>query len=153
MVIPVARKVWQPIWVAIPAGFGPPIDHLERPPAHASDAPRARHSWRAPPGKRALLVLADPGRLDVGVKVRLERVVHRHLVVLAALLVQPEPPALALGEVVLDPHPERRADPRKAVDQDADQRPIAQPDQAVGGDALEELARLFRARGSACGRG
>jgi hypothetical protein len=39
------------------------------------------------------------GSSDVLIEVRLEAVVHRHLVVLAALLVQPEPPALALGEV------------------------------------------------------
>ena len=70
--------------------------------------------------------------------------VHRHLVVLAALLVQPEPPALALGEVVLDPHRKRRADPREAVDQDADERPIAKADQAVCRDALEQLMRFLR---------
>ena len=71
---------------------------------------------------------------------------HRHLVVLAAFLVEAEPPALALGEVVLDPHRKRGADPREAVDQHADQRAIAQANQAVGGDALEQLARFFWAR-------
>ena len=69
---------------------------------------------------------------------------HRHLVVLAALLVQPEPPALALGEVVLNPHRKRRADAREAVDQDADERPIAKADQAVCRDALKQLMRFLR---------
>ena len=81
--------------------------------------------------KRALFVLADPCRANVLVEVRLEAMVHRHLVVLTALLVQAKPPALALGEVVLDPHGERRADTRKAVDQHTDERPIAKADQAV----------------------
>ena len=44
----------------------------------------------------------------------------------------------SLGEVILDPHRKRRVDPGEAVDQDPDQRPIAQPHQAARGEALEQ---------------
>jgi hypothetical protein len=37
-----------------------------------------------------------------------------HLVALAAFLMQPKPPALAMLEVVADPHGYRRSDPREA---------------------------------------
>jgi hypothetical protein len=96
------------------------------------------------PKERPFGLLRDPCRPNVLVKVSLEAVVHRHLVVFAALLVEPEPPTLALGEVVLDPHRQRRADPGKTVDQNTDERTIAQPDQAVCGDALKERPRLLR---------
>ena len=131
--IPVARKVWQPILVVIPAAL-------------ARRCTIAKASLRSKGRSDRILVLpfdarnsgplgspVDPGGLDIGVEVLLEGVVHRHLVMLAALLVQPEPPALALGEVVLDPHRNRRADPRKAVDQHPDQCPIAQADRVSVG--------------------
>jgi hypothetical protein len=57
---------------------------------------------------------------------------------------EPEPPALALGEVVLDTHLERRADAGKAVNEDTDEGPIAKADQVVRRDALEQLASFLR---------
>src|SRR4051812_44845659 len=66
----------------------------------------------------------DPRRLDVTVKVSFKGVVHWHRMLLAALLVRPEPPALTLREVVRHPHGQGGADPGEAVDEDADQRPV-----------------------------
>jgi hypothetical protein len=39
-------------------------------------------------------------RPGVGIEILLQRVVHRHLMVLATFLMEPEPPALALRKVV-----------------------------------------------------
>jgi hypothetical protein len=56
------------------------------------------------PETAGLFVLRKAGRFNVGVEILLKDVVHRHFVVLAALLVQPEPPALVLGEIVFNAH-------------------------------------------------
>jgi len=52
------------------------------------------------------------------------------------------PAALSLGEVVLDLHAEYRVDAGEAIDHDADQRAVAQPDQRIGRDGVEQGARL-----------
>jgi hypothetical protein len=111
MVIPVARKVWQPILVVSSACLTHRriISKAFRRSSGRSDSRPVFPERR--PEQLAFFVVGDPGRLEVG----LEAVVDGHLVVLAALLVQPQPPALALREIVLDPHGERRADPGKAV--------------------------------------
>jgi hypothetical protein len=51
---------------------------------------------------------------------------RRHLVTLASFLLQPDPPALAVGEVVFDAHRDDGADAREGLDHDADQRTAAQ---------------------------
>ena len=48
--------------------------------------------------------------------VTLGPVVGRHVVPPAAFLVQPQPPAQPLPELVLPPHPGGRTHPREAVD-------------------------------------
>src|SRR5258707_1249543 len=53
-------------------------------------------------------------------------VVRRHLVAFAALLLQPHPPALAVGKIVFDAHGNGGADAREGIDHDADQRAVAQ---------------------------
>ena len=65
-------------------------------------------------------VIADAGRGEVVVDVGLELVVRRHLVALAAFLVQPHPPALALGVIVLDLHRDGGADVGEGIGHDAD---------------------------------
>ena len=62
---------------------------------------------------------------------------------LAAFLVQPDPPALAPWEVVLDAHGDDGADAGEGEGHHADQRPVAQPDHDRGVDAVQKLARLF----------
>jgi hypothetical protein len=53
-------------------------------------------------------------------------VVRRHFVLLAAFFVQPHPPAFALRIIVLDIHVQRRRDARERVDQERNQRAVAQ---------------------------
>ncbi len=69
--------------------------------------------------------------------------VRRHLVALAAFLVQPHPPALALGVVVLDLHGDHGADPGEGVGHDADQRAVAQADEGRAVDAFDQPAGLL----------
>ena len=68
---------------------------------------------------------------DVGVEIVFQQVVRRHFVLLAAFLVQPHPPAFALRIVVLDVHVQRRRDAGEGVDQQRDQRPVAQARRSV----------------------
>jgi hypothetical protein len=49
-----------------------------------------------------LAPITDPGRGQIFVEKLLEFVMRGHLVALAALLVQPHPPALAVRKIVLD---------------------------------------------------
>ena len=92
--IPVARKVWQPIWVAIPAALCPPVDHREGITAIQGTLQRTPIFGERRPKKRLLFVLSDPSRSNVLVKVFLEGVVHRHLVVFATLCATPPAPIL-----------------------------------------------------------
>jgi hypothetical protein len=85
---------------------------------------------------------ANPGGPDVLIEEGFELVVRRHLVLLAAFLVEADPPALAVGEVVLDPHGDDSADASEGVGHDADQRAIAQAEQGRGVDAFDQGAGL-----------
>ena len=99
--------------------------------------------------ERSFPVLGDAGRLDVLVEVAVQIVVGRHRVLLAALLMQPDPAAAPLHKVVLDPHRNRGADAGKGVDHQADQRPIAQAGQGIGVDRIEQCPRLVGPRAPA----
>ena len=68
----------------------------------------------------------------------------RHLVLLAALLAQPQPKPAVLHEDVLDPHGQRRPDPPEGEHHERDQRPVAQPDRRGDVDAVEQRPRLGR---------
>lgn len=50
------------------------------------------------------------GRVDIDVQVGFQRMIRRHLVVLAAFLVQPDPAALALRVEIFDAHLRHRTD-------------------------------------------
>ena len=120
-VIPVARNVWQARRRRQPRRHRPPLDHRQHhPPPRRSTAqpPRTVHALEE---RRPGIVEAARG--DVRLERLLGPVVGRHVVALAALLVQPQPAPHALPEVVLAPHPHRRAHPREAVDQDAQESP------------------------------
>jgi hypothetical protein len=90
-----------------------------------------------------LAVVADAGGLDVGVQVRFEIMMRRHLMTLAAFLMQTDPPALALGIVVLDAQGDSRADAGKGERHHRDQRTIAEANQGRRVDAVQQLAGLF----------
>jgi len=91
----------------------------------------------------SLAGITETGRLYIGVEIGFEVVVRRHLMPLAAFLMQADPPALALGVVVLDVHGDDSADAGEGEGHDADQRPVAQPDHGRGVDAVQQPARLF----------
>ena len=113
--MPVARNVWQHVVAGNPAAAARrliiasttrrPSGRPLSPPARPVDALK----------QRRLRVVVDAA----GGQIRLDRllgpVVRRHVVALAALLVQPQPPSSPLPEVVLTAHPHGRAHPREAV--------------------------------------
>ena len=70
----------------------------------------------------AFALIAKAGGLYIGMKVGFERVMRRHLMLLAAFLMQTDPPALALGIIVLDAHGDGRADAGKGEGHHRDQR-------------------------------
>ena len=72
--------------------------------------------------------------------------VRGDFVTLAALLVEAKPPALPLRVEVLDAHVGDGADAAEGVDHDGDERAIAQADEGLRLDRLEEAARLGAAQ-------
>lgn len=68
----------------------------------------------------------------------------RHVVELAAFLVEAAPQATALHVHVLQLHTRHRADASERVDHRADDRPIAPADDGVGLDRGDEIAHLLR---------
>jgi hypothetical protein len=90
-------------------------------PAVGVPAPPVQAAKQRPP-----LLAGGAGLVQVGVEEPLRLVVGRHLVVLATLLVQPQPPALALLVVVLHAHPQHGPDPGEAVHHDANLGAVAQ---------------------------
>ena len=83
----------------------------------------------AVPEKRPAQVLGNASGSEVRVEVQLQVVMTGNYMLLAALLVQPDPAAAPLHEVVPDPHSQDGADAGEGVDHGADQRPVAQTNQ------------------------
>jgi hypothetical protein len=76
-----------------------------------------------------LVLIDDAGSVQILAEKLLELVMRRHLVALAAFLLQPHPPALAVDKVVVDLHRNDGADAREGVGHDADHRAVAQADE------------------------
>jgi hypothetical protein len=72
--------------------------------------------------------VTDAGRVDVGVEIRFEIMMHRHFVALAAFFMQTEPPPFAPGTIVLDAHGDDGADAGKGESHRRNHRSIEQPD-------------------------
>jgi hypothetical protein len=94
---------------SMPAFLGAPADH-----APDVDAVHRQRRQRAavPIGgaeQGSALRAEQPGRMHVGVEIGFEIVMRRHLVDLAAFFVEAQPPALAVGEIILDAHADGRA--------------------------------------------
>jgi hypothetical protein len=89
-------------------------------------------------------VLGDAGGRDVLLKVAVEIVVRRHLVLLATFFVKPDPAAPPSYKVILDPHGNYRPHAGEGVDHQADERPVAQAGKGSGVDCIEQGARLIR---------
>jgi hypothetical protein len=66
-----------------------------------------------------------------------------HLMPLAAFFMQPHPPTLALGIIVLDAHGDDGADTGESKRHGANERPIAQPDNRRCVDAVQKFPRLI----------
>ena len=108
----------------------------KRSPPNHSVGLRSRH-W--PPG-RLFLVEGLKERL-VWLKTRffqilghviLGLVVHRHLVMFAALFKQPEPAPAPIFVKIRNLHPKNGRNPRKRKEHDADQGPVPQTLQGIG---------------------
>jgi len=89
------------------------------------------------------LVAGEPGVGEIGVHVGFEQVMGGHVMALAAFFVEPHPRAPSLDVVVGDSHADRRGDAGEGVDQQGNERPVAQPDRCRDIDAVEKLARLI----------
>ena len=74
---------------------------------------------------RGALPASDFRGLDIGVEVGFESMVRRHFMALAAFLMQAHPPALALGDIILDAHGDDRTDAREGESHHRDQRAVA----------------------------
>jgi hypothetical protein len=126
-----------------PRSDGPALDHVEG----AALVESRRSELAAAPGdaakERPLLVTRDTRRGEVGIDLGLGIVMGGQLVKLPHLLVEPEPPTLAVLVVVRDPHVDDGADPGKGVNHDADERPVAQTDHGVGLDRVEKCSGLL----------
>ena len=89
--------------------------------------------------KQGALVLArEAGGADVFVEEGFELVVGRHFVALAAFFVEADPPALAIGEVVLDLHGDDGTDAGERVGHHPDQGAVAQAHDGRSIDAVEQ---------------
>ena len=112
--------------------------------------------WRGGAEERPLVIDGDAGGRDVLVEIFLQGMVGGHVVLLAAFLLEAEPPAFALGVVVLDAHGDDGSDAGEGEEHRPDQGPVAEADK-VGhpgvlvrwlgrsitrdGDALQEPER------------
>src|SRR5271166_1844416 len=74
----------------------------------------------------AIVIARDVGSLDVLVEQMIEIMMAGNIMLLATLLVKPDPAAPALHEIIRDLHLNDGADTGKAVDHDADESAIAQ---------------------------
>lgn len=80
---------------------------------------------------------------EVRVHVLLKHVVNGDLFALAAFLPQSHRPLLALRVVVADVHGECSADPGEGIRHQADKCTVAQADETIGRDAVDELRDLL----------
>jgi hypothetical protein len=76
-----------------------------------------------------LAAVPEARRIEIFIKELLKFVVRRHLMALAAFLMQAQPPALAARKVILDLHRDDGADAGEALDYNADQRLVPQADE------------------------
>jgi hypothetical protein len=98
--MPVARNTWQPSLTLNPASARAPADH-----AVGIDAVHrlvGQHAGLADRGAEEGGLGVLPDGSEIFIDELLELVMRRHLVALGAFFVQPQPPALAAGVVVLD---------------------------------------------------
>lgn len=100
-----------------------------------------------------LFLVANAGSGNISVHIGLGVVVGRHVVALAALLVKAEPPAFAVLVVIIDLHTHDGAHAGEGVAHQADNGAIAQADDRIRLDGIEQSPGLVRfERGSLAAR-
>lgn len=82
-------------------------------------------------------------RFEVGVEMFLRMVMHGNFQALSSLLVQAQPPALAILIIILGPEFDHGPDATKAVYHDGDEGAITEPIDRVRGDGIKQPPRLF----------
>jgi hypothetical protein len=90
----------------------------------------------------ALAVFRETGGVDIRAQRFSQRVMARHVVFLAAFLMQPNGPAGTARPQILDLHIQRRANPRERVGEGGDQRPVPHIAQRHVRDRGEQLSPL-----------
>jgi hypothetical protein len=141
--IPVARNEWLPIGAMMPADHAPGVDPVHGVAGGFTGATARRAE------ERAFVVTGDPSHPDVFVEEGFELVVCRHFVALAAFFVEADPPALSVGDVILDPHGDDGADTGERIGHDPDQGAVAQANEGRDVYALDQA----RALGQSCAQG
>jgi hypothetical protein len=126
--------------------------HRNGAPADHAPGVRLRH-WlfeqrgRVVAGRRAekiaLAILGNAGGVNVGAQFLGERMMARHLMMLAAFLVQPQLPAGAFRSEILDLHLQRRIYAREGIGEGGDECPVAPITQRVGRNGVDKLAPFF----------
>ena len=131
-VMPVARKLWQ----QVPSGRG--NLRAQRPlpsPASSLRVSRRSVSWpcRSTERKRGTATVANAACCGhIRIEVFIEPVVSGHFMEFSALLVQANPPAFAIGVIVVDIHAKHCRDASEAEDHRRNERPIAKADDGRG---------------------
>jgi len=100
--MPVARKVWQPIAIAITALEARRRTMRQRSPRNIGLTESCAAFPITERNKRPLTVVRNTSRLDVGVQIFFELVVARHLVELTAFFMQTQPLEFFLRVVILN---------------------------------------------------
>jgi hypothetical protein len=122
--------------------LGPALHHRVRVRLRQWPVAELSRAARNGPEQRPFRFIRDAGAVEIRVQVRLERMVTRHLVPLAALLMQahPQPPLLHIH--VVDPHRDGGPNPRERKHHQRDQRAVTQAGRRRHIDAVEQLPRL-----------
>ena len=107
--MPVARKVWQPIFTRVKVHRAP-LDHA--PGVHPVHQFLSQRAGTAGGGAEegSFTCVADSGGLCIRTEISFQVMMRRHFVTLATFLVQPDAPALAIRVVVSHAHGDDGAD-------------------------------------------
>jgi hypothetical protein len=89
-----------------------------------------------------LLIVADTGSCDPSVKIFVQAVMAGHLMPFAAFLMEPEPGAATLLEIVLNPEGDDRTNGGKGVAHQPEQGTVTEADEFAGIDRFQQLAHL-----------
>ena len=94
--IPVARNVWQHVDAGSPAAAARRLNHRQHGPAHERPTAQPARPVDALKQRRLRVVVVEARGVEIRLDGLLGPVVGRHVVALAALLVQPQPAPHAL---------------------------------------------------------